>query len=445
MPSALPKTKKYDPVKTLKKISRDSDPHKGSRRGGFHGTPKGNKGYTRKEKHPGQPHSEALTPEDETYRELMFPIADVLSWDIPAEGRPCGEGEDPKRGKCNPNLPPDRPGETARDMVERPDPYGPIPGPGEKPGRYDIGPDEYRNDPAEWERQIDKPYSQEPIPHPNDVGVDPAFRGGHGPLTGPQIDDINELDDNLDSSRSLVDTAKRMGLHDENSDALMRQWQQENPEADDQQTLVVMRDHYEKKIKRPGYEGGGTPVKDTPGFPPTKDPNRGMPWGASMADTVAELNWSTHKSETFNDTGEKGLHPAWGLKSIIDRGVKPHEKPGADKRIGEAEHQTTQRDIPSKKFKSYSMVHAFNWILTDYGEEEWVRTRYRVQSGDLPFSGAAPPFGSKDEDDVAEGKEIKTEHSGPKKGKGAWDKKKVAKKTSNKARRQAGKKAAQGF
>ncbi len=81
-----------------------------------------------------------------------------------------------------------------------------------------------------------------------------------------------------------------------------------------------------------------------------------------MADTVAELNWSTHKSETFDDTGEKGLHPAWGLKSIIDRGVKPHEKPSADKRIGEAENQTTKRTIPSKKsFKSYSMVHAFEW------------------------------------------------------------------------------------
>ncbi len=317
MPSGPPKPKKYDPIKTMKKVSRDSDPHKGSRRGGFHSTPKGKKGYTRKEKHPDQSgdQSNSATPEDETYRELMFPIADVLSWDIPAEGRPCGEGEDPKRGKCNPNTGPEQ-------------------------------------------RQ---PYSNEPIPHPNDVGVDPAFRGGHGPLTAPQIDDINELDENLDSSRSLVDTAKRMGLHDEGSDALMRQWQQENPGIDDQQTLIVMRDHYEKKIKKPGYEGAGTPVEDQPGFPPTKDPNRGAPWGASMADIVAALDWSTHKSETFDDTGENGLHPAWGLKSIIDRGVKPHEKTGADKRIGEAENSTTKRTVPSKSFKSYSMVHAFEW------------------------------------------------------------------------------------
>jgi hypothetical protein len=80
-----------------------------------------------------------------------------------------------------------------------------------------------------------------------------------------------------------------------------------------------------------------------------------------MSQIESKLDWSTHKSETFDDTGEKGLHPAWGLKSIIDRGVKPHEKPGADKRIGEADHQTTQRDIPGKDFKSYSMVHAFEW------------------------------------------------------------------------------------
>ncbi len=256
MPSGPPKPKKYDPVKTLKKISRDSDPHKGSRRGGFHGTPKGNKGYTRKEKHPDQSNSESLTPEDETYRELMFPIADVLSWDIPAEGQPGTDG--------GPGMP--------------------------------YGPDEHRNDPDEHMRRIEK--------------------------------------DQDDERRH------------------QRNWEQE-----------------ERK---------------------------------KMANTVAELNWSTHKSETFDDTGEKGLHPAWGLKSIIDRGVKPHEKPDADKRIGEAENQTTQRDIPSKKFKSYSMVRAFNWILTDFGEEEWVRTRYRVQSGDLPFPGAASPFGSKDEDDETE-------------------------------------------
>ena len=370
MSSGPPKPKKYDPIKTMKKISRDSDPHKGKRRGGFHGTPKGDRGYTRKEKHPGsndQSNSESLTPEDETYREMMFPIADVLSWDTPAEGRPCGEGEDPKKGKCNP------------------DPYGPIPGPGEKPGRYEIGPDEYRNDPAEWERmnkkdyeaeqrhqrqweQEQKPFSKDPISHPSDVGVDPAFRGGGGPMTGPQIDDQTELDDATDpnlggefSSQRLVDTAKRMGLHDERSDALMSQWQRENPGVDDLHTIEVMKDHYEKKIMSPGYEGGGTPVKDTPGWPPTKDPNRGMPWGASMSKIAAELDWSTHKSETFDDTGEKGLHPAWGLKSIIDRGVKPHEHPRGDKRIGEGENQTTKRDIPGKEFKSYSMVHAFEW------------------------------------------------------------------------------------
>ncbi len=329
-----PKPKKYDPIKTLKKVSRDSDPHKGSRRGGYHGTPKGGKGYTRKEKHPGQTDdgsSEALTPEDETYREMMFPIANVLSWDTPAEGRPCGEGEDPKKGKCNPNDP-------YMQQVEK---------------YWDDEQRHQRN--WEQEQRHPKPYSKDPIPHPNDVGVDPAFRGTGPPMTGPQIDQTNKLDENLDSSQKLVDTAKHMGLHDERADALMRQWQRENPEAGDSETREVMRDYSERKI---------------------------------LEYTIAELNWSTHKSETFDDTGEKGLHPAWGLKSIIDRGVKPHEKTGADKRIGEAENSTTQRDISSKKFKSYSMVHAFEWVI-----------------GDLPFEGAAPPFGFKDEGEDEETEE----------------------------------------
>ena len=141
--------KKFDVGKTIRKVSRDTDPHKGKRRGGYHGTPKGKKGYTRKPKHPGQSNSEALTPIDETYRDMNYPIA--------------------------------------------------------------------------------------------------------------------------------------------------------------------------------------------------------------------KLNWSTHKAETFKDTGEKGLHPAWGLKSIIDRGVKTHEKSQGDKRIGEADHQITKRDVKGKSFKSYSMVYAFNW------------------------------------------------------------------------------------
>jgi hypothetical protein len=104
-----------------------------------------------------------------------------------------------------------------------------------------------------------------------------------------------------------------------------------------------------------------TKVVDTPGFPPTKEgggnvPDKGAAWGSSI---VADLNWSTHKSETFNDTGKDGGHPAWGLKSVIDRGVKPHEKPNGDKRIGEAEHQVTKRNIGGKKFKSFS--HVLDW------------------------------------------------------------------------------------
>jgi hypothetical protein len=109
----------------------------------------------------------------------------------------------------------------------------------------------------------------------------------------------------------------------------------------------LMREHKRRAWKPPQFYDEG-PFADDAG-------------GMSMSNTVAELNWSTHKAETFDDTGEKGLHPAWGLKSIIDRGVKPHEHPRGDKRIGEAENSTTKRDVPGKDFKSYSMVHAFEW------------------------------------------------------------------------------------
>ncbi len=175
----------------------------------------------------------------------------------------------------------------------------------------------------------------------------------------------------------------------------------------------------------------------------------------------AELNWSTHKPETFKDTGEKGLHPAWGLKSVIDRGVKTHEKPNGDKRIGEGEHQTQKRSVDSKSFKSYSMVHAFDWAaarpcgegenpergkcnpnlspndweLQPGGEDEsmlhlmespsqervlpqkpkkrpepeyYPRTLMGTLNwslADLPFPGAAPPFGSKDKDNEGENEE----------------------------------------
>lgn len=104
-----------------------------------------------------------------------------------------------------------------------------------------------------------------------------------------------------------------------------------------------------------------TKVVDTPGFPPTKEgggdvPDKGAAWGIA-----ADLTWSTHKCETFDDAGENGKHPAWGLKSIIDRGVKTHEKPSGAKSIEDAENHTTKREIPGKSFKSYSMIGAFNW------------------------------------------------------------------------------------
>ncbi len=292
--SGPPKPKPFDTGKALRKVSRDEDPHKGKRRGGFHGTPKGKAGYTRKEKHKsiGYP----LTPVDETYRGIGLPIAEEMNWSSPATGRPCGDDEKYPE-KCGPGG------------------------------------------------------------------------GGGGGLSKLQVTDLMDLDQEY-----------RFTMLDPN----MR-----GPGAAHEREAY--RNFYveeKQRIKSPGYKGN-IPVEDVYDIG-EKDHDKSAPWGASMIE--AALNWSTHKAETFKDTGEKGLHPAWGLKSIIDRGVKTHEKSEGDKRIGEAENSTQKRDIKGKSFKSYSMVHAFHWIV----------------GKDLPFPGAAAPFGSKDEDDETE---TKTEES----------------------------------
>lgn len=105
------------------------------------------------------------------------------------------------------------------------------------------------------------------------------------------------------------------------------------------------------------YRGVGFPMASTLHWA-SKSPEGDS---TACSPVAADLNWSTHKSETFDDTGEKGEHPAWGLKSIIDRGVKPHEKSDGAKRIEDAEDHVAKREIPGKKFKSYSMVGAFYW------------------------------------------------------------------------------------
>lgn len=202
-------------VKDARRSSREV--HEGMPKGGFHSK----KGYNRKEKHPKDPAEGAeLTEIDETYRGINFPLASVLSWG-PAEGRPCGEGEDPQRGHCTPE----------KDLSQ----FG--------------------------------------------KGAAQFFRGGE---------------------------------------------QQEKATREREKLL--------KRVER----------------------------RKRMASLAASLDWSTHKSETFDDTGKDGGHPAWGLKSIIDRGVKPHEKPAGDKRIGDG--QTTNRSNgEGKKFKAYSMAGAFAW------------------------------------------------------------------------------------
>jgi len=223
-----PGKKVPDTVKQLKRISREQ--HKGMPTGGPHGTKKGKKGYTRKQKHKDLSEGEELTPIDETYRNLNFPVSDFT------EARPCGEGEDPRIGHCNPSIPP----ESDQEEILLDEEYVP------NENLIDI-----IESPSEW--------------------THPSGRG-------------------WERDKGMDDFYDRTQLHS-------------------------------SKI-------------------------------------VADLSWSTHKSETFEDTGEKGDFPAWGLKSIIDRGIKPHEKSNGDKKI-HPNTQTQKRIVKRKNFKSFS--HVLYW------------------------------------------------------------------------------------
>jgi hypothetical protein len=136
----------------------------------------------------------------------------------------------------------------------------------------------------------------------------------------------------------MIARGKQLGLHGPDTDKLL--YDLEGEGVLDYEGMEILQDHYQAKW-----------VKNNP------DPHRGQ----AMSHIAANLNWSTHKAETFNDTGKDGEHPAWGMKSIIDRGVKTHEKPSGDKRIKDAERQTQKRNIGGKRFRSYSMMGAFNW------------------------------------------------------------------------------------
>lgn len=105
----------------------------------------------------------------------------------------------------------------------------------------------------------------------------------------------------------------------------------------------------------------GFPFSYPEGYPETDALTPADETYRAMNFPLASLTWSTHEPETFKDTGKKGALPAWGLKSIIDRGVTPHEKKSGDKNIGRAEDQTQTRKIPSKKFRSYSSMDCFYW------------------------------------------------------------------------------------
>lgn len=258
--------------KDAKRASREI--HKGMPKGGFQSSPKGDKGYNRKEKHKTD-HTvgEELTPLDETYRGVGFPIAE-LNWATSAS-----EEDD---------FPPG----TSMEEMERQDPSGPIPvkdTPGFPPTKEGGG--NVPNKPSAWGSLVEA--------RPCRDGEDPGV--GH---CNP-----NSSDEYI-SNENLID-----------------------------------------HIKSPMERKSGPGRYNEPDFYPR----------TLMGTIAADLSWSTWKQQTFNDDGKKGDVSAWGLKSIIDRGVQPHEKSSGAKRIEDAENQTQKRDIPSKKFKAYSMIGAFDW------------------------------------------------------------------------------------
>lgn len=336
--------KSSDRSRTIRRMSREQN--KGMPTGGPQTTKKGDKGYTRKQKHKDVSESEELTEIDETYRGLGYPIASIaadMNWETPAVGRPCGEGEDPERGHCNPNSPG---GGSLKDAQQQQE---------QQLGRpMDVG--EFMSFKKQWEAENPEGAQQQ-----------------------QQQQNQRRLEI-LDQEKEEKRQSRRDYKQAERGDFGLREGQQIVPQVDPEPSGYNVGPTEEKRIE---YDKGvgpnrleaprtmrsniaeedddETPVVDTPGFPPTKEgggnvPDKGAAWGSAIA---ADLNWSTHKSETFNDPGKDGCHPAWGLKSIIDRGVKPHEKPSGDKRIGEAEHQTTKRNIGGKKFKSFS--HVLDW------------------------------------------------------------------------------------
>ena len=299
--------------KTMKKVSRDSDPYKGKRRGGLHGTPKGKKGYDRKEKHK---------------KSFSFWVASDLT-----SARPCGDGS--KGGETYPEK---------------------CVGPGSQENTK--SPEES----TDWTKHIKPPDTS----HFDRPKIEPA-----APKLNWNVDQERDqadqyLANNMDSYRDLKRAATQLGLHDEEADQLALDLEDEEMSSGEGASIMV--EHYMNKWEQKFGSGSAqsgqqlTPMDETyrhMKFPLATASWFGTPWEKKTI--TALLDWSTHKAETFDDTGEKGEHPAWGMKSIIDRGVKPHEKSNGDKRIGEAENQVQLRKVKTKNFKSFSAVDFLHW------------------------------------------------------------------------------------
>ena len=350
--------------KAMRKVSRDADPYKGKHRGGFHSTPKGDKGYKRNAKHKKSLSESFLSFEEPInfiesrhitrtellrYRDPNWLKANGI-WDDPifqenrrragrpldeTEGRDCGDGS--RGGESYPEKCTE-PGGASKDLPEPPDTSYLEPEALEKNRekvlkRYSDEQDKFRPPPA------------------------PAYPESGGKFGTPTQEKDKEwydvdsyLANNSSSWSAIKKAASKLGLHDEDAEELA--YDLTSQQIPDYEAMEILQDHYMKKWEEKNEA-------QSQALAPTDETYRNMNFPIA---TIATLDWSTHKSETFEDTGKNGEHPAWGMKSIIDRGVRPKEKSDGAKRIDKAQHQTQKRNEGTgKKFKAFSMMTFFNW------------------------------------------------------------------------------------
>jgi hypothetical protein len=347
-----------DSVKNLKRSSREIHKDVNQNSAGPQSSKKGAKGYNRKQKHKNSSDEtigEELTPIDETYRGGGFPIAKTLNWQVSARrgsgfatGRPCGDDEQ-YPGKCGDG--------------------GGLNGGGQEPHEYPSGgyPDDWGIDEISlYDATHTDPGAEDYWAEQEQLKIDDpeGYQAKHG-------DELARTKEYREETERVQDGGGGMQYQQEQREQQLgrpmdvnefmqfkNDWEAENPhqaaqkQSQDKSNRQNALDDFANPEQEPEY-------KEPSGY--NVGPGRYTEGRTMRSNIAADLTWSTHKSETFDDDGEDGGVSSWGLKSIIDRGVQPHEKSSGADSIEDAENQTQQRDIPSKKFKSFSMVGAFDW------------------------------------------------------------------------------------